>query len=159
MRPAFRAFQRASQHAKGCAAQPRSLWIKPTNQQILQEPRALAVLEVSSVRSLLQAQHHAPCLINVLGWRPRLAFHTSATRGASSIIQFPLAQTGEGIKECELTEWYVKVHSRQLPHLPPLCRKAAALTSLRRYARCRATKQLLKSPADIQESSRSSTIA
>ena len=35
--------------------------------------------------------------------------HTSVTLRASNIIQFPLAQTGEGIKECELTEWFVEV--------------------------------------------------
>ena len=38
-----------------------------------------------------------------------LTLHTSAPQAASNIISFPLAQTGEGIKECELTEWYVKV--------------------------------------------------
>lgn len=32
-------------------------------------------------------------------------------RFASSVIQFPLAQTGEGIKECELTEWFVEVRA------------------------------------------------
>lgn len=27
----------------------------------------------------------------------------------SKMVQFPLAQTGEGIKECELIQWFVKV--------------------------------------------------
>ncbi len=36
-------------------------------------------------------------------------FHTSVPLAASNVVQFPLAQTGEGIKECELTEWYVEV--------------------------------------------------
>lgn len=36
-----------------------------------------------------------------------LPFHLH--RSASTVIQFPLAQTGEGIKECELTEWFVEV--------------------------------------------------
>ena len=40
-----------------------------------------------------------------------LTLHTSAAPAASSVISFPLAQTGEGIKECELTEWYVKVQA------------------------------------------------
>ena len=29
----------------------------------------------------------------------------------SSLIHFPLAQTGEGIKECELIQWFVEVSS------------------------------------------------
>ena len=36
-------------------------------------------------------------------------FHTSVPLAAPNVVQFPLAQTGEGIKECELTEWYVEV--------------------------------------------------
>ncbi|KAL0038602.1 hypothetical protein WJX77_012471 [Trebouxia sp. C0004] len=39
-------------------------------------------------------------------------FHTSIPLAASNVVQFPLAQTGEGIKECELTEWYVEQGSR-----------------------------------------------
>lgn len=38
-----------------------------------------------------------------------VTLHSSAALRASSIVSFPLAQTGEGIKECELTEWYVEV--------------------------------------------------
>ena len=41
-----------------------------------------------------------------------LTVHTGATPTASSIISVPLAQTGEGIKECELTEWHVEVHAQ-----------------------------------------------
>ncbi|KAL3158446.1 hypothetical protein ABBQ38_010680 [Trebouxia sp. C0009 RCD-2024] len=41
-----------------------------------------------------------------------ITLHTSAAPTASSIVSFPLAQTGEGIKECELTEWYVQAGSR-----------------------------------------------
>ena len=44
--------------------------------------------------------------------------HTNAALSASNIIQFPLAQTGEGIKECELTEWYVEVRRSCFLHLP-----------------------------------------
>eukprot|EP00798_Chlamydomonas_sp_ICE-L_P032265 gene32265-16831_t len=29
-------------------------------------------------------------------------------RGLATLVQFPLAQTGEGISECELMEWFVK---------------------------------------------------
>ncbi|KAL0027069.1 hypothetical protein WJX79_003187 [Trebouxia sp. C0005] len=39
-------------------------------------------------------------------------FHTSVPLAVSNVVQFPLAQTGEGIKECELTEWYVEQGSR-----------------------------------------------
>jgi hypothetical protein len=28
---------------------------------------------------------------------------------SSSVVSFPLAQTGEGISECELMQWFVKV--------------------------------------------------
>lgn len=98
-----------------------------------------------------------------------ITLHTSAAPTASSIVSFPLAQTGEGIKECELTEWYVQVKMHRLK-LPPgcqvacflfdctaSCRQGAVSRSLKRYVRFRVTKQPLKSPADIQESSRSCT--
>lgn len=49
-----------------------------------------------------------------------ITLHTSAAPKASSIISFPLAQTGEGIKECELTEWYVQVRTHRLK-LPSGC--------------------------------------
>lgn len=39
-------------------------------------------------------------------------FHTSVPVAVSNVVQFPLAQTGEGIKECELTQWYVEQGSR-----------------------------------------------
>ncbi|GFH30140.1 lipoyl-binding domain-containing protein, partial [Haematococcus lacustris] len=31
-----------------------------------------------------------------------------SARGASSLVSLPLAQTGEGISECELVQWFVK---------------------------------------------------
>lgn len=34
-----------------------------------------------------------------------------------AIVEVPLAQTGEGIKECELTQWLVKVSLALLPLL------------------------------------------
>lgn len=40
----------------------------------------------------------------------------------SKLVQFPLAQTGEGIKECELIQWFVKVpalvYSLEVTHTP-----------------------------------------
>lgn len=35
-------------------------------------------------------------------------FFTSTVLGGS-VVSFPLAQTGEGISECELMQWFVKV--------------------------------------------------
>ena len=39
--------------------------------------------------------------------------HEAPTRGVASsareVVTFPLAQTGEGISECELMQWFVKV--------------------------------------------------
>jgi hypothetical protein len=37
-------------------------------------------------------------------------FHSSAAPWGS-VVSFPLAQTGEGISECELMQWFVKVCS------------------------------------------------
>lgn len=38
------------------------------------------------------------------------AYHAEpAPVPSNKMVQFPLAQTGEGIKECELIAWFVKV--------------------------------------------------
>ena len=44
-------------------------------------------------------------------WR---SFHVSPVQ--SRLINIPLAQTGEGIKECELISWHVKVPSTPYEH-------------------------------------------
>lgn len=38
-----------------------------------------------------------------------MAFHVSAPLLGGTVVSFPLAQTGEGISECELMQWFVKV--------------------------------------------------
>ena len=63
-----------------------------------------------------------------LGTAPSLQIQ--ACRSASSIIQFPLAQTGEGIKECELTEWFVEVSLFQISLITPRQHRSAVLTSV-----------------------------
>lgn len=40
-------------------------------------------------------------------WRRQL--QGTAVRPFSTVVSFPLAQTGEGISECELVEWFIKV--------------------------------------------------
>lgn len=63
-----------------------------------------------------------------LGTAPSL--QSQACRSASSIIQFPLAQTGEGIKECELTEWFVEVSLFQISLITPRQHSLAVLRSV-----------------------------
>lgn len=68
---------------------------------------------------------------------PEPAGSTAAAAGGGAVVELPLAQTGEGIKECELVEWFVKVcfcvcagrriapqqrRLRALPPPPPLTR-------------------------------------
>jgi hypothetical protein len=47
---------------------------------------------------------------------PRRAFAASAAPARAEegrLVSFPLAQTGEGISECELIAWHVKVRARR----------------------------------------------
>jgi hypothetical protein len=82
-------------------------------------------------------------------------------RGYGTLVQFPLAQTGEGISECELVQWFVKVGAagRLLRALrlrcgsvawaeaSSPCRRATPWGSSTRCARCRATRRPSRSPA------------
>lgn len=43
------------------------------------------------------------------------ALHTTPA-AAGSVVSFPLAQTGEGISECELMQWFVKASQLPLTH-------------------------------------------
>lgn len=89
---------------------------------------------------------------------------------AARLVTVPLAQTGEGIKECELIEWHIKVipvtsHVAALqPSTTRECqcarhgldattlfgRKVTLSRSLTRYAKCKATRQLWRSRAATQ---------
>lgn len=49
----------------------------------------------------------------------RSARHASSTSAPPGrVVSFPLAQTGEGISECELVTWHVKVRRRYSALLP-----------------------------------------
>lgn len=55
-------------------------------------------------------------------------FHSSAAPWGS-VVSFPLAQTGEGISECELMQWFVKVCSTDRQWIQYYCASAAAATT------------------------------
>jgi hypothetical protein len=57
-------------------------------------PRAPAALAGLAARAAVGAAARPPC---------------AARRSYGTLVQFPLAQTGEGISECELVQWFVKV--------------------------------------------------
>jgi hypothetical protein len=66
--------------------------------------------------SLTQPAHHGTTIKQHGSWQREAvavgarAFHVSTPRLQSgSVVSFPLAQTGEGISECELMQWFVKV--------------------------------------------------
>lgn len=65
------------------------------------------------------------CTSNLaLGFGSSNSLQAQVCRSASTVIQFPLAQTGEGIKECELTEWFIEVRLQdQLDHCKPACKR------------------------------------
>ncbi|KAK9812622.1 hypothetical protein WJX72_000756 [[Myrmecia] bisecta] len=80
----------------------------------------------------------------------RSSFSTTASQG-SMLVQFPLAQTGEGIKECELIKWFVK-EGDKVDVFDPLCEvqsDKAAVEITSRYAGT--IMKLHHEPADLVE--------
>ena len=109
----LRALRHASRGRHDVSVLRRSLWIKRSDPRAFADspsrfaagPSHAEQRSCSIGSATSAAAGHGLCNLS-------LPLHTSAINRAASIIQFPLAQTGEGIKECELTEWYVKVLSQ-----------------------------------------------
>ena len=110
MNHVFKAFRRATRAQKDVLG-PR----RPRCSTHFDCPAFVCTSNTSGPLSLPVAKHHCAtqgsltALLQHQALLLSLTLHTSTVPTASSIISFPLAQTGEGIKECELTQWYVKV--------------------------------------------------
>lgn len=106
--------QKASRELKHLSARPR-----PPLSSTSDKPDLLRIKSAIAYGTCSQVSGRI-CfpVVNLPGVSSRVAglslqllshLHASAALTASNIIQFPLAQTGEGIKECELTQWFVEV--------------------------------------------------
>lgn len=73
-------------------------------------PQLTPTLTCSSLRSF--EKHVSQHGISQQGSWHKAAAHRgfiTSTSSQGSVVSFPLAQTGEGISECELMQWFVKV--------------------------------------------------
>lgn len=79
-------------------------------------PGPLLTISSSSTTSrLLSSRRH---LASAAAPAPVDPLHHHQLHQQGSIVSFPLAQTGEGISECELIQWFIKV--RRLKRFPLL---------------------------------------
>ncbi|KAK3189415.1 hypothetical protein Dsin_028976 [Dipteronia sinensis] len=85
-----------------------------------QRPSLLGFLSSDGAASCRSANSSVnfsiPCTIN----KCRYTTHALADLLPSGIVDVPLAQTGEGIAECELLQWFVK-EGDQVEEFQPLC--------------------------------------
>ena len=135
-----RSLQNASRGLKHPSARSGSLWIISSEKPKLTCLGSIAARGPSLTLSVLSC---VSPLENSVTSRQKTGysyqafskFHTSVPVAVSNVVQFPLAQTGEGIKECELTQWYVEVkewvlrgRSFSSPTLPASADFSPALT-------------------------------
>ncbi|GMH08295.1 hypothetical protein Nepgr_010135 [Nepenthes gracilis] len=75
--------------------------------------------------------------------------HPAVDHSVSGIVDVPLAQTGEGISECELLKWYVQ-EGDQVEEFQPLCEVQSDKATIEITSRYKGRiSQILHEPGDI----------
>ncbi|KAK3001558.1 hypothetical protein RJ639_021181 [Escallonia herrerae] len=133
-------------------------WLYSCTAQISSPPTAAAEqkppLLVFSSRDCISRRSFTPSKLNYLNVRYStkgcyFSSHALADHPVDAIVDVPLAQTGEGIVECELLKWFVE-EGNQVEEFQPLCEVQSDKATIEITSRYKGqVSQILHVPGDI----------